>query len=46
MRSCEPEFLLLAFQPSNAYLKKPECVDDGLVLTNDFIKKSKIQAIL
>ena len=32
----------LGFYPSTADSEKPECVDCGLIMTNDSIKKSKL----
>ena len=38
------DFLLLGFYPSTTDSEKPECVEGGLLMTNDSIKKSKLLA--
>ena len=38
------DFLLLGFYPSTADSEKPECVDCGLIMRNDSMKKSKLLA--
>ena len=38
------DFFLLGFYPSTADSEKPECVDCGLIMTNIFMKKSKLLA--
>ena len=40
----QQDFLLLGFYPSTADSEKPECVDCGLIITNDSMKKSKLLA--
>ena len=40
----QKDFLLLGFYPSTDDSKKPECVDCGLIMTNDSMKKSKLLA--
>ena len=42
VRNYQQDFLLLGFYPFTA--EKPECVDCGLIMTNDSIKKSKLLA--
>ena len=42
VRNYQKDFLLLGFYPSTADSEKPECVDCGLIMTNDFMKKSKL----
>ena len=43
-RNYQDDFLLLGFLPSSADSEKPECVNCGLVMTNDSMKKSKLFA--
>ncbi len=43
-RNYQADFLLLGFFPSSADSEKPECVDCGLVMTNNSMKKSKLFA--
>ena len=38
------DFLLLGFYPSTDGFEKPECVDCGLIMTNDSMKWSKLLA--
>ena len=38
------DFLLLGFYPSTGDSEKPECVDYGLIMTNDSMKKLKLLA--
>ena len=40
----QKDFLLLGFYPSTADSEKSECVDCGLIMTNDSMKKSKLLA--
>ena len=40
-RSYQQDFLLLGLQPSAADPEKPECVDCGIVMTNDSMKKNQ-----
>ena len=40
----QQDFLLIGFYPSTADSEKPECVDCGLIMTNDSMKKSKLLA--
>ena len=44
VRNYQQDFLLLGFYPSTADSEKPECVDCGLIMTNDSMKKSKLLA--
>ena len=44
VRNYQQDFLLLGFYPFTADSEKPECVDCGLTMTNDSIKKSKLLA--
>ena len=43
-RNYQQDFLLLGFYPSTADSEKPECVYCGLLMTNDYTKKSKLLA--
>ena len=42
VRNYQQDFLLLGFYPLTADSEKPECMDCGLIMTNDFMKKSKL----
>ena len=42
VRNYQQDFLLLGFYLSTADSEKPECVDCGLIMTNDSMKKSKL----
>ena len=44
VRNYQQDFLLLGFYLLTADSEKPECVDCGLIMTNDSIKKSKLLA--
>ena len=44
VRNYQQDFLLLGFYTSTANSEKPECVDCGLIMTNDSMKKSKLLA--
>ena len=44
VRNYQQDFLLLGFYPSTANSEKPECVDCDLIMTNDYMKKSKLLA--
>ena len=44
VRNYQQDFLLLGFHPSTADSEKPECLDCGLIMTNDSMKKSKLLA--
>ena len=44
VRNYQQDFLLLGFYPSTADSEKPECVECGLIMTNDSMKKSKLLA--
>ena len=44
VRNYQQDFLLLDFYPSTADSEKLECVDCGLIMTNDYMKKSKLLA--
>ena len=44
VRNHKQDFLLLGFYPSTAESEKPECVDCGLIMTNNSMKKSKLLA--
>ena len=42
VRNYHKDFLLLGFYPSTTDSEKPECVECGLIMTNDSMKKSKL----
>ena len=44
VRNYHKDFLLLGFYPSTTDSEKPECVECGLIMTNDSMKKSKLLA--
>ena len=44
VRNYQQDFLLLGFYPSTDHSEKPECVNCGLIMTNDSMKKSKLLA--
>ena len=44
VRNYQQNFLLLGFYPFTADSEKAECVDCGLIMINDSIKKSKLLA--
>ena len=44
VRNYLKDFLLLGFYLSTTDSEKPECVECGLIMTNNFMKKSKLLA--
>ena len=44
VRNYQQDFLLLGFYSSTAASEKPECLDCGLIMTNNYAKKSKLLA--